>query len=172
MLTYRHDGEKEEGDVIKDLTGMTFGKWKVIKRVENNHRGAAMWQCRCECGKFSVIPTSNLTRSRTRGCQSCNCGKRGEKHGMSGTKIYKTWKNMRQRCYLETSNCYKDYGGRGISVHDEWNSDFQTFFDYVSKLPHYGEKGYSIDRIDVNGNYEPGNVKWSTAYEQIHNRRK
>lgn len=92
-------------------------------------------------------------------------------HGMRKTKIYKTWVNMKARCYYEKDKRYKDYGLRGIAVCEEWKNDFMAFYNHVSQLENYGVDGYTLDRIDNNGNYEPGNVKWSTIYEQIHNRR-
>lgn len=79
---------------------------------------------------------------------------------------------MRNRCFKTSHKNYKDYGGRGITVCKEWNESFQAFYDYVSQLPHFGEEGYSLDRIDNDGNYEPSNVKWSTWNEQANNRRK
>lgn len=80
---------------------------------------------------------------------------------------------MQERCRLKSDRGYKSYGGRGISVYEGWvgESGFADFFDYVQKLPHFGEKGYSLDRIDVNGNYEPGNIRWATAKVQGNNRR-
>lgn len=92
-------------------------------------------------------------------------------HHMSETKIYRVWQSMKSRCTRKTDKNFKDYGGRGITVCDEWMNDFQSFYDCVSHLPHFGEEGYSLDRINNEGNYEPGNVKWSTPYEQVHNRR-
>lgn len=92
-------------------------------------------------------------------------------HGMSGTKIYCRWFDIKRRCNDERCAGYEDYGGRGIKVCDEWKNDFSAFYDYVSKLPHFGEEGRSIDRINNDGNYEPGNVRWATTTEQLRNRR-
>lgn len=158
---------------MEDLTGKVFGKWHVLKRVENNSRGASMWECKCECGKISIIPGSNLRTGRTSKCYSCSAKERMNErsHGMWGTKIYKVWKNMRQRCQYPKNKDYENYGGRGIKVCEEWDKNFLSFYESVSKLENYGKEGYTLDRIDVNKNYEPGNVRWATRYEQIHNRR-
>ena len=78
---------------------------------------------------------------------------------------------MRARCNNPNNKSYKNYGARGITVCDEWNRDFQTYWNYVSKLDHYGEEGYTLDRIDNNKGYEPGNVRWATKSEQERNKR-
>ena len=88
---------------------------------------------------------------------------------MSGTKAYKTWIHIKERCYNRNIERYNNYGGRGIKVCPRWKDDFQAFYDDVSKLPHFEEEGYSLDRIDVNGHYEPGNVRWATTREQLNN---
>lgn len=150
-----------------DLTGQQFGKWTVIDRVENNKKGAAMWLCVCECGRERIVLGTNLRLGRTHGCNFC--AKQG---GVSNTRVYKVWRNMKQRCFYEKDHSYKNYGARGITVCNEWKNDFQAFYDYVSQLPHFDEVGYTLDRINNNGNYEPNNVRWATAYEQTHNRRK
>lgn len=92
------------------------------------------------------------------------------RHGHSGERIYIIWKDMKQRCNYTKHIHYKSYGGKGIKVCDEWNKDFLSFYDCVSKLPHYNEKGYTLDRINSNGNYEPNNVRWASAKEQARNR--
>ena len=92
-------------------------------------------------------------------------------HGMSNTPIYRKWKDIKRRCLNPNRKSYKDYGGRGISMYPEWLEDFSAFYDYVSKLDHYYEEGYSLDRIDNNGNYEPGNLRWIKIGMQVRNRR-
>lgn len=88
-------------------------------------------------------------------------------HGMTKTPIYTVWANMKRRCYGVNASHYSDYGGRGIKVCDEWKNSFEAFYKYVGDRP----KGMTLDRIDVNGNYEPGNVRWATQQQQVENRR-
>lgn len=175
--------------MIEDLTGLRFGKWTVKSRAENTPRGAAVWLCVCDCGNTSLVLGTNLRIGRSSMCRACAAHERtdsgrGKKkgckspgsgprsHGMHDTKIYKCWRNMKQRCYYKKHRSYKDYGERGIKVCEEWKNSFQAFYDYVSTLPHYGEPGRTLDRINNDGNYEPGNIRWSTPYEQTHNRRR
>lgn len=90
---------------------------------------------------------------------------------MTGTKIYVDWKSMKGRCCDKNKLGYKDYGGRGITICEQWMNSFLSYYEFVSKLPNYGVKGYTLDRIENNGNYEPNNVKYSTKSEQAFNRR-
>lgn len=93
------------------------------------------------------------------------------RHGLSGTPIHAIWKSIVQRCTNPSCAAYIGYGGRGIQLYEEWKVSFNTFYAHVSSLPNYGEKGYSLDRINNDGNYEPENVKWSTRTEQNRNSR-
>jgi hypothetical protein len=93
------------------------------------------------------------------------------KHGLSNTREYRLWASMIARCHRNSDAAYSRYGGRGVSVCEEWRSDFKDFYDHITKLPGYGEPGRSIDRIDNNGNYEPGNIRWATNKQQSRNRR-
>lgn len=92
-------------------------------------------------------------------------------HGMRDTKVYSSWYSMKSRCYNKNQLCYKNYGGRGITICEEWRNSFIAYYEFVSKLLNYGVDGYTLDRIDNNGNYEPSNVKYSTDSEQANNRR-
>lgn len=131
-------------------------------------------------GNAAVIAVTKLMAgSLTRGItQSCGClskekaRQRRLKHNMTGTKIYKAWTEMKRRCSNPNCDAYARYGGRGIKVCKEWSESFQAFYDYVSTLPHFGEKGYSLDRIDDNGNYEPCNVRYASAKDQARNTRR
>lgn len=95
------------------------------------------------------------------------------KHGMSNTLMYRRWSQMIQRCTNPNNDAYKNYGGRGVSVHGPWLNDFKAFYDYVSRLSGFDDKGMTLDRYpDNNGNYEPGNLRWATRQQQQINSRK
>ena len=159
-----------------NLIGERFGKLTVIERVEDkifpSGQKKVQVLCKCDCGNRVIVLSSNLLKLGN--TTSCGCRKieLQTKHNLHGSKIYKIWDNMKSRCYNSKSTGYKYWGGRGITVCDEWKNSFQSFYEYVSKLEHFGEDGYSFDRINVNGNYEPGNVRWATYYEQTHNRQR
>lgn len=151
-----------------DLTGMKFGRLTVIERApENTKDGHPRWLCKCECGNTCVVDGKNLRRGDTK---SCGC-LYGQNHEMSHSKIYRTWKDIKTRCFSPNCKNYHNYGGRGITMFPEWINDFQKFYDYVSKLPHFGEEGYTLDRINNDGNYEPDNLRWADSKTQRRNRR-
>lgn len=161
--------------LLDDLTGVRFGNLVVISKSRKHQFPSGqieiLWLCKCDCGNEVEVFGRNLKTGNTK---SCGCLRENlkTKHGLWGSKVYKCWDNMRSRCYNKNMTEYDCYGGRGIRVCDEWKNNFQTFYDYVSKLPHFGEKGYSIDRINNDGNYEPSNVRWATAKEQANNQQR
>ena len=158
---------------LRIFPGDRFGKLTVIKQDETHADNRRYWECKCDCGTIKNVRESYLVSGRVK---SCGCYSKENPahvtHGLSKTKIYRIWHDMRERCFNPKKERYPNYGGRGITVCDEWASPdgFTAFYNYVSKLEHFGEEGYSLDRIDVNGNYEPNNVRWATDAEQRRNR--
>jgi len=147
-----------------DLQGHVFDRL-TVKRFAGKKNGKTLWECLCLCGETTTVMTGNLRSRRTKSCGCLQASNR-TKHGMAGTKIYHVWRHMLDRCNKETHDCYHNYGGRGISVCERWKS-FINFYSDVGDV----SKGLSIDRINNNGNYEPNNIRWATAQEQIQNSR-
>jgi len=154
---------------IKDLAGRKFNFLTVLEQAGRSPSGGVMWLCLCDCGE----------QTRARGCDvssgrivSCGCyGRRARReaattHGKSGTPEYFVWNSMRMRCEYPRTPEYPNYGGRGITVCDRWR-DFVNFFEDMGECP----PGHSLDRINNDGNYEPGNCRWATAFEQNRNKR-
>ena len=157
----------------KDLAGERFGRWFVVEKVDNvNGVSESHWKCRCDCGAEKIVKGINLTRGKSR---SCGCLKtdittaRWTKHGMVDSKIYSTWEGMVARCENPHSASYSNYHKKGITVCPEWRNSFEEFYNYVSKLDHFGEKGYTLDRINNGEGYKPGNVRWADRYTQMNN---
>lgn len=157
-----------------DLTGQTFGRLTVIERAENDKHGFACWKCRCECNAEVIVSGNHLRSGHSTSCGCRNREKASKRltiHGLRHTKIYGVWNGIKDRCFNPNNKFYKHYGGRGITMYPEWVNDFQAFYKYVSKLEHFGEPDYSLDRIDNNGNYEPKNLHWVDWKNQNRNRR-
>ena len=157
-----------------DMSGKTYGDLKVISLHEIRNK-KTIWLCECKCGKLFVTDGWKVRNGKTK---SCGCLsrelfiKRATKHGMSESRIYHTHRGMLARCYNKNSVEYHNYGGRGIIVCDEWRGKegFEEFLKW--SLENGYKENLSIDRINVNGNYEPQNCRWATQKEQGNNTRK
>lgn len=163
-----------------DLTGNRFGRLTVIKPdgfyYSPKGRKETLWLCRCDCGNEIKTRSCNLGRYTN----SCGClrkeitSKNYKIHGKTGSRLYRIWMRMKQCCYNPNNPNYKHYGGRGITVCKEWKDDFQAFYDWAiaSGYDYNAEFGEcTIDRIDVNGNYEPSNCRWTNVDIQSRNKR-
>lgn len=156
-----------KGETHGNLIGKKFGKLAPIKYIVGSK-----WLCSCDCGKECVVSTAKLTGGHTKSCGCLRHKGYHITHGLGKPDTYSHWYNIKSRCFNKKHPRYSDWGGRGISMCEDWKNDFEKFHVYVSNLPHYHEPGYtSIDRIDNDGNYEPGNIRWATPKMQNNNKR-
>lgn len=150
---------------LADLTGHAFGRWLVLRPCEyDGNAGYRKWLCRCSCGTERDVSGRAL---RSGISTSCGCSRRT--HGRSKTSEYGIWRNMRSRCRNPRDPKFSDYGSRGITVCVRWDDSFEAFLSDMGERP---SPDLSIDRINNDGNYEPGNCRWATASEQINNTRR
>ena len=160
----------------EDLTGMHFKNFDVLEYVgtysDKYGHTRQHWKCRCVCGKTLILPRGSLIKKEVK---SCGCltdkliNQANTTHGFSKTRMYHLWLNIKDRCLNSKSKSYKYYGQRGITICDEWKDDFLAFREWA--LANGYRDDLSIERIDVNGNYEPSNCTWIPISEQCKNTR-
>ena len=154
-----------------DLTGKRFGMLTVLERVEDfvtpNGTRQKAWKCLCDCGNITISREQQLTQGRkvSCGCKSSRhtIGERTRKHGMFGSKLYSVWGGIIQRCTNPQNTRWAEYGGRGISVCDEWRNNPENFCEWARANGY--EEGLQIDRIDTDKGYSPENCRWITRFE-------
>lgn len=158
---------------FKDLAGQKFCRLTVLYRLYNNHKSDVYWLCLCDCGNLTEVRGAALKNEHTKSCgclNRCSDSKQNNvKHNLSGTRLYNIYRSMKARCYNSKHVHYKDYGGRGIKICQEWLDDNKTFFDWAMNNGY--QESLTIDRIGNDKGYSPDNCRWRTMKEQQRNRR-
>jgi hypothetical protein len=149
-----------------DLTGQKINRLLILERVKSKDGKNTFWKCQCNCGNIIVTTTTKIRSGHTKSC-GCYTTDLMTTHGLSYTRLHGIWNNLKQRCFNPNSPNFKYYGGRGITVCDEWKNDFKSFYDWAMSNGY--EEHLTLDRIHSNGNYEPFNCRWTTMKEQSNN---
>ena len=151
-----------------DLINTRFGKLVAVEKTKIGRQVA--YRCKCDCGQETTVRSQSLRRGETTSCGCVRAEKmRSEKttHGLYRTGTYNSWRSMLARCKDSSHKQFKDYGGRGITVCQAWQDSFEAFLAAMGERP----SGTTLDRIETDGNYEPGNCRWATRTEQNRNKR-
>lgn len=162
---------KDRSRKVIDIAGKKFGRLLVVSMAGMNSQRTMLWNCVCDCGNNAMVAGTKLRSGHT---VSCGCAQRdatrlsNTTHGMRRMPEYNAWRSMKSRCYKKTNSAYHNYGGRGIEVCERWRESFENFISDMGRRP---SAFHSIDRINNNGNYEPGNCHWSTGVAQGNNKR-
>lgn len=156
--------------------GDVFGRLTIIEiKQQKTKSGHKQYLCHCSCGAEKIVQDGNLRNGHTKSCGCLKQEKNGKQtwtHGLSEHYLYFIYKSIKQRCNNQRNFAYKNYGARGIKLHPNWANNFLLFFDYImNELGERPTKQHSLDRINNNGNYEPGNLRWALPVEQYNNRR-
>ena len=162
--------------MVRDLTGQKFNRLTVIAREGTNKFGASTWLCQCDCGNKTVVARSALLSGGTKSCGCWHIDYVATKlttHGKKKHRLYMVWNGMKNRCNQPSHKSYQRYGGRGITVCEEWMRDFQAFYDWAvtNGYDETAPKGQcTLDRIDNDKGYSPNNCRWVDMKTQSNNR--
>ena len=164
---------------LKDITGQRFGRLVVIERKGTTQFGQSKWLCLCDCGNTTIANSSNLRSGNKKSCgclRKSNCVKMGKarKKEHRDSKLFVVWRSMKQRCLNPKSKAYVHYGGRGITVCDEWKNSYEVFYKWAmaNGYDENAPRGQcTIDRIDNDKGYSPDNCRWTTMVVQNNNQR-
>jgi hypothetical protein len=155
-----------------DIAGLHFGQLTAVEPTSIREHGSVVWRCVCDCGREAFIGAGRLRSELVRSCGCTRAAGHHFKHGHARkgreTLTFRSWTSMLQRCLNPNSDNYRWYGGRGITICLEWIDSFDAFLADMGERP----TGMTLDRINPDGNYEPGNVRWATPKEQARNRRR
>lgn len=152
----------------KDLVNQKFGRLTALYKLHNNHTKYAVWLCVCDCGNLKEVKSDALRTGNTKSCGCLNIDIHS-RHKLSRSRIYYIWCHIKARCTNKNNKDYQNYGARGITICDSWTTDFLTFHDWTINNGY--QDNLTIDRINVDGNYEPENCRWATLKEQCRNKR-
>ena len=157
---------------FKDLTGQRFDRLTVIERCIDANLHGTVWKCKCDCGNVVDVFAGNLTRGHTKSCGCLRIETTIESHtthNLVNHPLYIVWGSMKKRCTNPNCDAYHNYGGRGITICNEWLDNFKAFYDWA--ISNGYTSGLTLDRIDNDGNYEPSNCRWVDKATQVSNRR-
>jgi hypothetical protein len=156
---------------VKNEIGRVYGRLTVLDRAVTSQDRHVSWLCVCECGRTSIVRGCDLRSGHTTNCRSCATATAKTTHGLERHYLYTTWKGVIQRCDNQKHRNYPDYGARGIVVYPPWREGPAGFIEWVEVNLGQRPPGHSIDRIDNDAGYVPGNLRWATQSQQCRNRR-
>jgi hypothetical protein len=153
-----------KGMVKENYIGKTYTNYTVVRKIEGRE---GIYECLCKCGNVRNVGIGDLKRGTVKSC-GCWMFEMGRAHGKSGTREHRIWKAIKTRCTNPNQPSFKYYGARGITIHDKYKNDFMAFLTDIGPAP---TSKHTVDRIDTNKGYEPGNIRWATYKEQANNKR-